>query len=213
MIKGEKGQPERDFSSSVSTQPSSRTTWKPLSPRPKPLPDGCGLKKSVRHKRLMRHKGTFSLSKRNGETTFRFHSPWPPRTARPWSGQCCGVSCQRAVRNESTPRRTPACRKQCSRREPFARRPEDGCARTYRSRFCAFSVAGDGNILGLAFLAGYCLMSNHLHLIGNGELFRSRVCEVWGGGNLRAQPIATRCALAVSLFRAERPAAKKVCTW
>jgi hypothetical protein len=69
------------------------------------------------------------------------------------------------------------------------------------------------NNLGLAFLAGYCLMSNHLHLIGNGELFRSRISQVWGGGNLRAQPITTRCALAASVFRAERPAAKKVCTW
>ena len=43
--------------------------------------------------------------------------------------------------------------------------PRMGCARTYRSSLCAFSVAGDGNILGLAFLAGYCLMSDHLHLI------------------------------------------------
>jgi hypothetical protein len=92
--------------------------------------------------------------------------------------------------------------------------PRIGCARTYRSRLRAFSVAGDGNVLGLAFLAGYGLISNHLHLIGTGELFRVlRISEVWGGGNLRAQPIATRCALAASVFRAERPAAKKVCTW
>ena len=43
--------------------------------------------------------------------------------------------------------------------------PRMGCAQTSRSRLRAFSVAGDGNTLGLAFLAGYCLMSNHLHLI------------------------------------------------
>jgi hypothetical protein len=113
---------------------------------PKPLPDGCGLKKVCAISALCAISASFLYRKEMGKPLFVFiHHGLPARPGRSPDNVVALV-----VKELSVMRARLGALLLAANRAHAANLsqggPRIGCARTYRSRLRAFSVAGDGNV-------------------------------------------------------------------